>query len=109
MLMFTVLSAKRKPLRDFGIATSLFDTTTSNSNFKMATSQPQWLLYAISSGVCASLNGVFAKMTTTTEFEKWSFFFGMKEESLIVEALVRGVCAQLQSPAVYIIQCSISD
>jgi len=30
-------------------------------------------------------------MTTTTEFEKWSFFFGMKEESLIVEALVRGV------------------
>ncbi|KAM0702129.1 hypothetical protein Q7P35_011039 [Cladosporium inversicolor] len=56
----------------------------------MATSQPQWLLYAISSGVCASLNGVFAKMTTTTEFEKWSYFFGMKEESLIVEALVRG-------------------
>ena len=102
-------SAKRKPLRDFGIATSLFNTYTTDCTCKMATSQSQWLLYAVSSGVCASLNGVFAKMTTTTEFEKWSYFFGMKEESLIVEALVRGVCAQLQSPAVYIIQCSISD
>jgi hypothetical protein len=35
-------------------------------------------------------------MTTTTQFEKWSYFFGMKEESWIVEALVRGVCIRLR-------------
>ena len=61
------------------------------TSYKMAAPQSQWLFYAISSGVCASLNGMFAKMTTTTEFDDWSHFFGMKEKSLIVEALVRGV------------------
>lgn len=57
----------------------------------MATPQNQWLFYAISSGACAALNGVFAKLTTTTQYNNWSSFFGMEKESVIVEALVRGV------------------
>jgi hypothetical protein len=77
------------------IATSLH-LPQPNDIRKMATSQPQWLFYAISSGACASLNGVFAKMTTTTQFDNWSHFFGMKEESVLVEALVRGVCIRSQ-------------
>ena len=48
-------------------------------------------------------------MTTTSEFEKWSYFFGMKEESLIVEALVRGVCLRPQLIAAWTIEHSISD
>jgi hypothetical protein len=89
--------APRDSGRDFIFATALQPSLpVTETASKMAAPQPQWLFYAISSGVCASLNGVFAKMTTTTEFDDWSHFFGMKEKSLIVEALVRGVCIQSQ-------------
>jgi uncharacterized membrane protein len=62
----------------------------------MSTPQTQWLFYAISSGACAALNGVFAKLTTTQLTSSWatglSHFFGMKDESMVIEGLVRGVC-----------------
>ncbi|PPJ51754.1 hypothetical protein CBER1_08196 [Cercospora berteroae] len=55
---------------------------------------PQWLTYAIASGGCAALNGVFAKLTTTQLTTTWataiSHVLGMKDESVIVEGLVRG-------------------
>lgn len=61
----------------------------------MSTPQTQWLFYAISSGACAALNGVFAKLTTTTLTTSWatglSRFFGMKDESMVIEVIVRGV------------------
>lgn len=65
----------------------------------MTTPQTQWLFYAISSGACAALNGVFAKLTTTQLTSSWatglSHLLGMKEESMVIEALVRGVCTWL--------------
>jgi uncharacterized membrane protein len=65
----------------------------------MAKPQTQWLFYAISSGACAALNGVFAKLTTTQLTSSWaiglSHLFGMKEESIMIEGLVRGVCIRL--------------
>lgn len=61
----------------------------------MPTPQTQWLFYAISSGACAALNGVFAKLTTTQLTTSWatglSHFFGLKNESIVFELLVRGV------------------
>jgi uncharacterized membrane protein len=61
----------------------------------MSTPQTQWLFYAVSSGACAALNGVFAKLTTTDLTTSWatglSHFFGMKEESMVIEVIVRGV------------------
>jgi uncharacterized membrane protein len=61
----------------------------------MPAPQTQWLFYAISSGACASLNGVFAKLTTTHLTTSWatglSHLFGMKEESMVIEVIVRGV------------------
>ncbi|KAF7193314.1 Transmembrane protein [Pseudocercospora fuligena] len=57
-------------------------------------SQPQWLIFAIASGGCAALNGVFAKLTTTQLTTTWataiSHLFGLKEESMVFEVLVRG-------------------
>lgn len=55
----------------------------------------QWLFYAIASGGCAALNGVFAKLTTTQLTTTWatgiSHMFGMEDPSVIVEYLIRGV------------------
>jgi hypothetical protein len=66
----------------------------------MPTPQSQWLFYAISSGACASLNGVFAKLTTTHLTTSWatglSHFFGMKDESMVIEVIVRGVSTYMQ-------------
>ncbi|EME40657.1 hypothetical protein DOTSEDRAFT_177771 [Dothistroma septosporum NZE10] len=62
----------------------------------MSTTTPrtQWVFYAIASGGCAALNGVFAKLTTTQLTTTWatgiSHAFGLKQESIIVEGLVRG-------------------
>ncbi|KAF2162643.1 hypothetical protein M409DRAFT_68947 [Zasmidium cellare ATCC 36951] len=54
----------------------------------------QWLIYAIASGGCAALNGVFAKLTTTQLTTTWatgiSRFFGMEGPSVVVEGGVRG-------------------
>ncbi|TKA33780.1 hypothetical protein B0A50_00616 [Salinomyces thailandicus] len=54
----------------------------------------QWLFYAIASGGCAALNGVFAKLTTTQLTTTWatgiSHISGFKEPSSFVELFVRG-------------------
>ncbi|CAK3993722.1 unnamed protein product [Lecanosticta acicola] len=54
----------------------------------------QWLFYAIVSGCCAALNGVFAKLTTTQLTTTWatavSHLFGMQEPSIFVEYPIRG-------------------
>ncbi|RMY62650.1 hypothetical protein D0864_12771 [Hortaea werneckii] len=54
-----------------------------------------WLFYAIASGGCAALNGVFAKLTTTQLTTTWathvSRVFGLEEPSHIMEVLVRGL------------------
>lgn len=55
----------------------------------------QWLIYAIASGGCAALNGVFAKLTTTQLTTTWatgiSHLFGLEEPSVLVEGVIRGV------------------
>ncbi|KAL1311183.1 hypothetical protein AAFC00_001380 [Neodothiora populina] len=60
----------------------------------MSTPQTKWLAFAISSGACAALNGVFAKLTTTTLTTSWaeslSHVFGLSEPNRFVEVLVRG-------------------
>ncbi|KAK3650160.1 hypothetical protein LTR56_006435 [Elasticomyces elasticus] len=60
----------------------------------MSSSSTHWLFYAIASGGCAALNGVFAKLTTTqlttTRATSISLLFGFSEPSRIVELLVRG-------------------
>ncbi|KAK0934257.1 hypothetical protein LTR29_014175 [Friedmanniomyces endolithicus] len=57
-------------------------------------SSTQWLFYAIASGGCAALNGVFAKLTTTQLTTTWatgiSHLFGFVEPSRFIELLVRG-------------------
>ncbi|KAK3626271.1 hypothetical protein LTR56_019942 [Elasticomyces elasticus] len=59
----------------------------------MSSTSTPWLFYAIASGGCAALNGVFAKLTTTqltTTFATGiSHIFGFSEPSRIVELLVR--------------------
>lgn len=63
-------------------------------------SQPrtQWLIYAIASGGCAALNGVFAKLTTTKLTTTWATaiarFFGIDASSAVVEYGVRIVSAR---------------
>ncbi|KAI7535801.1 hypothetical protein KC331_g11837 [Hortaea werneckii] len=56
--------------------------------------QSGWLFYAIASGGCAALNGVFAKLTTTQLTTTWatnvSRILGLEEPSHITEVLVRG-------------------
>jgi hypothetical protein len=56
--------------------------------------QTSWLVFAIASGGCAALNGVFAKLTTTHLTTAWatalSHFIGLKEESKVFEFMVRG-------------------
>lgn len=58
------------------------------------TPKTSWLFFAIASGCCAALNGVFAKLTTTQLTTTWatalSHFIGLKDESKIFEFLVRG-------------------
>ncbi|KAI7284807.1 hypothetical protein KC345_g2097 [Hortaea werneckii] len=58
--------------------------------------QSGWLFYAVASGGCAALNGVFAKLTTTQLTTTWathvSRVFGLEEPSHITNVLVRGLC-----------------
>ncbi|KAF2488120.1 hypothetical protein BDY17DRAFT_240622, partial [Neohortaea acidophila] len=60
----------------------------------MSESKTQWLLYAITSGGCAALNGAFAKLTTTHLTTAWaaqiSYSLGLNEQSTAVDYLVRG-------------------
>lgn len=61
----------------------------------MAQPPTKWLVYAIASGGCAALNGVFAKLTTTQLTTTWatgiSHLFGFDEPSRLIELLIRGV------------------
>ncbi|WPH04761.1 Hypothetical protein R9X50_00765600 [Acrodontium crateriforme] len=60
----------------------------------MSQQSHQWLFYAIASGGCAALNGVFAKLTTTTLTTSWaktiSSIFFISEPNNYIELLVRG-------------------
>ncbi|KAI6887055.1 hypothetical protein KC360_g1763 [Hortaea werneckii] len=57
--------------------------------------QSGWLFYAVLSGGCAALNGVFAKLTTTQLTTTWathvSRVFGLEEPSHVTDVLVRGL------------------
>lgn len=89
---------------------------TSHSN------TPQWLIYALSSGFCAALNGVFAKLTTTQLTSTWATAIstalggGGEEEGgkfvIIVEGLVRGVSylfSLFSSLSFYFLKFNISE
>ncbi|RMY95347.1 hypothetical protein D0861_00805 [Hortaea werneckii] len=62
--------------------------------------QSGWLFYAVLSGGCAALNGVFAKLTTTQLTTTWathvSRVFGLEEPSHVTDVLVRGVRKESQ-------------
>ena len=55
--------------------------------------QPVWIILAVSSGACAAINGVFAKLTTTTLTSSWSAglaaLFGLSPENNIINFLLR--------------------
>jgi drug/metabolite transporter (DMT)-like permease len=56
--------------------------------------QPIWVILAVSSGACAAINGVFAKLTTTTLTSSWSAglaaLFGLAPENNVINFLLRG-------------------
>ncbi|KAF2230177.1 hypothetical protein EV356DRAFT_427037, partial [Viridothelium virens] len=53
----------------------------------------QWLVFAIASGGCAALNGVFAKLTTTAMTSSWASTiasgFGLSPDNSFIDVLVR--------------------
>ena len=55
--------------------------------------QPVWIILAVSSGACAAINGVFAKLTTTTLTSSWSAglaaLFGLSPDNTIINFLLR--------------------
>ena len=61
----------------------------------MSELKSQWLIYAIASGGCAALNGVFAKLTTTklttTLAVNISQILAIDPSNSLVEYFVRGV------------------
>lgn len=58
--------------------------------------RPQWILLSLSSGVCAALNGVFAKLTTSQLTTQWVNEIvrnlGLEEFQMSVEITNRVVC-----------------
>ncbi|RMZ75929.1 hypothetical protein DV738_g5217, partial [Chaetothyriales sp. CBS 135597] len=56
--------------------------------------QPVWIVLAVSSGACAALNGVFAKLTTTSVTSHLSAaiasFFSLDPHNTVVDLAVRG-------------------
>jgi drug/metabolite transporter (DMT)-like permease len=56
-------------------------------------SQPLWLLLSIASGLCAALNGVFAKLTTTTSTttlaSSLTSLLSLPPENIYIEPLIR--------------------
>jgi hypothetical protein len=67
----------------------------------MSSSSPQWLFYAICSGLCAALNGVFAKLTTTALTSDWAEMIcrhlSMRDRVWVVEAAIRAVSNDYRS------------
>nr|OQO19859.1 hypothetical protein B0A51_12454 [Rachicladosporium sp. CCFEE 5018] len=59
----------------------------------MSLSQYSWLPYALASGAFAALNGVFAKLTTTTLTSSWSSvvssLLGLEQHDRIIETTIR--------------------
>ncbi|KAI0399540.1 hypothetical protein F4802DRAFT_34162 [Xylaria palmicola] len=57
------------------------------------TARSQWMVYAVASGACAALNGVFAKLTTndlTSQIARGvSGFFGAEGSARVLEVIVR--------------------
>ena len=55
-----------------------------------------WLTLSIASGLCAALNGLFAKLVTTTVTSglvgRIEEGLGMENGGWVVEGVVRGVC-----------------
>jgi hypothetical protein len=47
-------------------------STTSSSSSSSSSPIPDWILYALLSGLCAAANGVFAKLVTTTLTSSWA-------------------------------------
>ncbi|KAM3452490.1 hypothetical protein MY3296_004514 [Beauveria thailandica] len=70
-------------------------TTTESDTASQWSTQTQWIVFAIASGVCAALNGAFAKLTTTeltTSLSNGiSNLVGLSEYKPIVEYVVRAV------------------
>ncbi|OQO09611.1 hypothetical protein B0A48_05013 [Cryoendolithus antarcticus] len=66
----------------------------------MTESRPSWLPYTIASGACAALNGVFAKLTTTSLTSSWSSavssLLGLGNHNTIIETVIRGVIFNLR-------------
>ncbi|RMZ18516.1 hypothetical protein D0862_00249, partial [Hortaea werneckii] len=64
-------------------------------NWSAMSKQSGWLFYAIASGGCAALNGVFAKLTTTQLTTTWATYvsriIGLEEPSHITDVLVRSL------------------
>ncbi|KAF1939042.1 hypothetical protein EJ02DRAFT_353196 [Clathrospora elynae] len=61
----------------------------------LPTTKSAWLVLAISSGACAAINGVFAKLTTTELTGSWShsiaLAFGLSASNKFVEYAIRGL------------------
>ncbi|KAM3550337.1 hypothetical protein MY1884_008297 [Beauveria asiatica] len=70
-------------------------TTTESDAASQWSTQTQWIVFAIASGVCAAFNGAFAKLTTTeltTSLSNGiSNLVGLSEYKPIVEYLVRAM------------------
>lgn len=60
---------------------------------KLLRRQPVWIILAVSSGACAAINGVFAKLTTTTLTSSWSAglaaLFGLSPDNNVINFLLR--------------------
>ncbi|KAM3439410.1 hypothetical protein MY4824_002685 [Beauveria thailandica] len=70
-------------------------TTTESDTASQWSTKTQWIVFAIASGVCAALNGAFAKLTTTeltTSLSNGiSNLVGLSEYKPIVEYVVRAM------------------
>ncbi|KAK8147164.1 hypothetical protein G3M48_002064 [Beauveria asiatica] len=70
-------------------------TTTESDTASQWSTQTQWIVFAIASGVCAAFNGAFAKLTTTeltTSLSNGiSNLVGLSEYKPIVEYVVRAM------------------
>ncbi|KAM3445606.1 hypothetical protein NHJ13734_000307 [Beauveria thailandica] len=90
----TAAQSSRSSSSDEPMTTTTTTTTESDTASQWST-QTQWIVFAIASGVCAALNGAFAKLTTTeltTSLSNGiSNLVGLSEYKPIVEYVVRAM------------------
>ncbi|KAM3556073.1 hypothetical protein ARSEF4850_005703 [Beauveria asiatica] len=90
----TAAQSSRSSSSDEPMTTTTTTTTESDAASQWST-QTQWIVFAIASGVCAAFNGAFAKLTTTeltTSLSNGiSNLVGLSEYKPIVEYLVRAM------------------